>query len=155
MKVKNNRKLTPAALRRAFEQTTKLKTLLAIAMHDLRVAEKTCGVHIDMGIWYEREGGTCTVCMAGSVLRHRYKDMLKGISECSPSCCTPNYKVAQRMSAINSLRTGSVSGALYYMGVDDKQGTSLDREVAGYRFDRKGFWRDMRQLLKDLRQADI
>lgn len=102
-----------------------------------------------MGLWlHTRDDGTCIACLAGSVLRYEF-----GFSDLPDAW---NEAAFDRWSkALNCLRFGGVGGALGTLGRDPIPGYQLDRVVTQYRIDRDGFWRDMRRLWRDLKEAGL
>jgi hypothetical protein len=166
---KAKKKPTVAQLRQEFEKATKLSKILAIALHDFAIAEKMKNVQINMGVWYENGSEICQVCLGGAVMRGRYKSVCQAMvrkreeyREAYPEDLQCFDAAAQKIKALNRLRVGNVSEAAEYLGVvawDDIKGAKkvdkLDRNVHDYHDDRDLWWADMKQLVKDLKEAGL
>lgn len=156
-----------------FEAATKLSEILEIAIDDLLATEKLKDVEINMGAWvepkeaeydydkdkYVQENG-CIVCMAGSVMRQRYPKVIKELEFSATPHDFSEYDDAEnKLNAINSLRCGHVAAAARELGYGEQfmkvRYRDFDRSVAEYEDDRTQFLKDMRRLLKDLKEAGI
>lgn len=161
--VVKKRRQTEPQLRKAFERATKLSTILAIGLHDLRLAESSKKLSVYMGSWLcdSFDGHTCFVCLAGSVMAGRYKSVVARMRRkavvalsVSPDDFEGRDMATEKFYALNLLRTGRVSLAAYYLGISGVKPT-LDRCAAEYDLDKEAWWADMRVLLKDLRAAGL
>lgn len=150
---------TPTQLRLAFSRATKLSQILRLALHDLKLVERNRRYEVDMGTWVSRSrDGKCNVCLAGAVMVSRFRIGVK----CFDYNCTPanlgEDSTAQKLRALNALRTGSIRQALYEIGTPTwtlLQDVPPGRRVCQYEENKVDWWKSMRQLLKDLRAAGL
>lgn len=130
---------------RAFERADKLSKVLALALADLRKAERMKGFEVHMDWWISTRGATCKVCLAGSVMAMRFslRQMPGG-----------DMPEENKMMALEDLRNGNVRTA--YWELTGKYGHGdLDRRVPSYHEDRPGWWKAMKTLLADLKRAGL
>lgn len=119
--------------------------ILAIAITDMRKQERAPRSRIDMDEWF-RTNGECVACAAGSVLRWSF----------GAESRDEFWEIASGTSlrhAIDRLRSGLISSALFYL--DRQQTIKHDCYIRSYANCREGFWRDIRDLQKRLRAANI
>lgn len=139
---------------RKWNKATKLWQLLAIAVADAKRLTRTGKASIDMfgWLWFHKRTRKCYACLAGSVmyctLGSRQRSGKDDPSDFDPPTCAKLY-------AIDHLRTGLVTAALYELGLDNDPGVPLNRQVTDHADDPVAFWKDMRKLLADLRKADL
>lgn len=128
----------------------KLSRLLSVALADLRKIErKTKTYKIDMYDWHcgvkYINQNKCHVCMAGAVIACELKANPE--HNLVPECFNKN--IAERLIAINELRTGDVSFACTRLNLPYTR--EFDRDMPEY--GHKDFWPEMRKLVKDLSSA--
>ena len=96
----------------------KLSDLILVALSDLKAVEKVKAYKIDMGKWHALNSSetACQVCQAGVVMA-RSLDCPIG-SDVTPS----DYprSINRKLIALDSVREGSISDALYLMGIKVK-----------------------------------
>jgi len=124
----------------------KMSDLLEVALKDLRRAERHPLFTVDMGVWIQPRAVRCAVCLAGAALKFELD--IKSIDQ-----VISGNDAGRKALALNSLRTGSVSHAARFMGLDSKGYEPFDRSVSLYGVHRREFHRDLRQLVTDLRAA--
>lgn len=130
--------------RKTLAHVKKLSTLLEIGLRDLRKQEMAENSEVDMQTCLKRNG-KCVACLGGSVMRfslgNRAKEAWFNAYD-SETCL--------RLSALDSLRKGFVDSAAYSLGVP----TSIQlRYVQAYDGPNGEWWKAMRQLLKELKDA--
>jgi hypothetical protein len=127
--------------------------LIRIALHDLRRVEHDARYTVDMGTWHSSEDGdgTCHVCLAGAVIA--------GILGHGPNEDvipeTVDRADALRLEALDALRCGDVTGAVYLVLAPDGEAypemdSPLDREVVDYDEDPEVFHAEMAAMATDL-----
>jgi hypothetical protein len=139
----------------------KLSDCLAIAIADLTAVEKQKSKYVvDMRSWHGPElddfgwetTGKCAVCFAGAVMARTLettpdKDAIPGDFG--------RYN-AQRFSALDALRTGSLAEALYCVGIKETPfGLSSDVTVDEYECNPIAFKKDMKKVEALLRRFDL
>ena len=157
-------RMNKTQLRRLFERTNRLSVILRIALHELKLVEKSKRFVVDMSDWCAMYVGSkeCRVCLAGSCMVGMYdwrEKLLKGGIRCgefglSPSDFRGHDRSAQKFEALNALRVGGVQDAVDILGL----GLScqcLDRDVVSYDEDSKKWREQMEQLVRDLEGLDI
>lgn len=126
----------------------KPSALIRIALEDLAKAERSKKCEINMMDWHYTNGATCTVCLAGAVMRSSL-----GVPDTVdkwPDDCGRNEN---QLFAINDLRTGDVADAFEQLGKPFSEGIRFERDITPYEKDRTAFKRDMRKLAADLEAA--
>lgn len=151
------------ALRRAKALPELPSTILKLAMDDLNQIEKTAGYRVDMGTWHQRRADEwigddiispdllCHVCLAGAVMANTLKAPIgkRAEPEMYPAA------TANKLRALDKLRTGCVASALEILGRDKGDYFRFDRWVPDYKFNRRGFKLAMRKLVRDLKRARL
>lgn len=102
---------------------SKLSELIIVALQDLRKAEKSKHYVIDMGTWHQ-PNGHCSVCFGGAVMAGTFK-MPRTLS------IAPYHfrvKISNKLSALDSLRTGRIVAAASLIHLTAKQ-VRLAQEV--------------------------
>lgn len=130
----------------------KLSELLEMALRDFEVCENSPEVTIDMTVWYQ----DCKVCLAGAVIYRNNLKIEKFAGQNIPD------EGAKYLRAINYLRQGFVSIAQYCLNGTFVQGvlqeyppsTVRAREIVSYHMNREKWWKQIRELLKDLKEAN-
>lgn len=148
MKAKTKKRRKP--LTDAYLNGLPLWKLLAIGLRDLEKQERAPRSAVAMGVWFVR-GSVCKACLAGSVMRFSCRTRVKCGREFSEQ-----HPQQRWVNALDDLRMGDVSCALMSLGRKrTQQAYSLDRIITYYEHNREAFWREMRQLQKDLKAADL
>lgn len=151
------------ALKNKFIKATKLHQILAIALIDLRKAEKMKGVKIDMGDWHRPVSSfdrrICYVCLAGSVIHCRLADKVDLGCNLTPGDYAEVDECQQKLFALNDLRNGWLLKAYEHLYGDDARlprGVEEEFSVVDYYItERAQWWKDMRALLKYLKAKKI
>ena len=148
---KTKKKPTTAQLRKAFEKATKPSQILAIALRDLRLTERNKRFVVNMNHWMLNLDGRCNVCLAGAVMANRYPNKCKAAGWTStPEDFKGKDDTPCKLDALDVLRVGNVKTAAAFMGVP----TILkSRIMPSYDHSEPGWWKAVRQLLADLREA--
>lgn len=136
----------------------KLSDLMVLALEDLSRAEKSKRFDVQMNTWACCDDNVCTVCFAGSVMVN-----VPAVRK-SPSLPWVPSMLPQpgKYYALNCVRGGSVSQALAELkGVSQRR---LDaylgkypcyEGVVSYHEDRKQWKKDMRRIIKQLREFGL
>ena len=128
--------------------------LIAIALADLRKAERSTKYKINMDNWH-KPNGKCAVCFAGSVMAFSLKANPK------ISYQDWNFKSYRQFTALDCLRVGRVGWAFADLHNLPPSHTNmgmkhpLDREIVTYSRNPTKFKRQMRKLQKDLEKAKL
>ena len=124
--------------------------LLELALKDLELCEKDPKYSIDMDTWhiYEDRDKTCSVCLAGAVMaksldRNKYLD----IHNTDPM--EPLFK------ALDFFRTGDIRTGFKELRLPLPKSLDGYRSVVGYETNPKRFKAQMRELIKDFREAEL
>jgi len=134
----------------------KPSTAITQALDDLRKVERNKKYRVDMDVWHDAidleddwgEADQCVVCLAGAT-------MAKTLNKAPTDALSPssfNRKVKNQLLGLDEFRTGRARYALKLFGVRNAP-YDFDREIADYETDRLQFYRDLRKLARDLRQA--
>ena len=124
--------------------------LLRVAIRDLLKVEKMKKKYvIEMGDWHT-PNGKCAVCMAGAVMAAN--KMIPDAKYIGFPGCYFDDATARKFDAINFLRIGCVHDAAIELEIKDC--TVPDRDTHNYS-ERTEFFKDMRQLLKELKAAKV
>lgn len=123
--------------------------LAELVLRDMRKAIRSPLYHIDMSVFHV-PNKTCAVCAAGSVMAFT----LNGPHDEHQLPGNFPEPTKRKLYAIDHLRTGNMGAAFAIMDRSSLKGEQFTRVIANYdEHDRKPFFRDMRQLIKDLRAA--
>jgi hypothetical protein len=131
--------------------------LLSLALKDLEKAERSPKYTIDMGVWHKPSPGRrghCQVCLGGAVLAFSLK--FDPYVDVTSTSYLSVHCLGQKLSAIDNFRKGCVRSALGDLGIRQESGIQVvDRRVENYHHDAKAFKRDMKTLIKDLKQMNL
>ena len=144
-----------------------LHGLLTVALDDLKKVERSKRYDVDMGVWHCPDDltGGCSVCAAGAVMA-KTLGLGRGVAT-TPGLLLDDgltdEDTCNKLRAINKLRGGEPSLAWDYLkgrepwdlGAGDNPYVNLDRCVPLYEVDRRGWWRAMRKLQRDLEEAGL
>ena len=122
--------------------------LIRIALKDLAWVEKSKDHVVYMGVWHGTViSGKCGVCFAGGIIAHSFGT--------DPSVKTHprNFHSYSQQYALDELRTGNVTCALSYVGLNPNKFSN--RSITLYRNDKRQFKKEMRALARDLEQAGL
>lgn len=124
---------------------TKLWRLLEIGLRDAETQENAPDSALFMQSWLQPDcQGECLACLAGSVMRH------------TCGLVSAPDDVPRWAESLDRLRCGDVRSAGGRLGAKNWRSFGKhDRDVPEYSDDRDGWWTAMRQLLADLRDADV
>lgn len=122
-----------------------LSKLQKLAIRDGQRQEKAKNSEIDMNTWLQMNH-TCRACWAGCIMR--FSQGMKHDDESEDEYSGWRH-------AVDELRSGYVGGALSALGRWGAASHPLNRDVADYDDDREQFWKDMKQLAKDLKEANL
>ena len=147
---------TRAQLRAEFIKATKLWEILKMALADLARCERMNHVTVDMSFWHKQSGDNCVMCLAGSAIHCRLASkaqLSKVPTEFFPDEFRKVDECEQKLIALNELRCGWIGRACarFIEGACPV----YDREIVCYENGRKLWWSQMRELLRDLKKADI
>jgi hypothetical protein len=130
----------------------KLSALLQLAYNDLRKCERSKKYVIDMVQWFLPVGkGVCHVCMAGAVMAQKKLADENAEFEVCPSQCGAGWDGALR--AIDNLREGNMVRAFREMFATRPLSIPQIVDMADYHKDRPQFGRDIRKLIKMLKDC--
>lgn len=99
--------------------------LIRQAMDDLEYVERTPGYKVHMGIWHGMRGGSCYVCMAGSVMAGTLQaDMSRDYTTGS---FQDRHNTSGKLNALDAFRQGLVTlGVLHTrFGIGREQGQKV------------------------------
>ena len=124
------------------------------AIKDLKRAERTKNLRVDMGVWMLQEDDSlCAVCIAGAVMRFGQGRRLSSTGDaCSPSD-TSGDKISGRLEAINEFRLSYVRrGVSTYLNIPSNELLKIRNKmrVARYETNKRKFYRDMNRIAKYL-----
>lgn len=88
--------------------------LIRVAVNELEACEQSPEYEINMDRWYSKEGGTCAVCFAGSVIAQRLIPDGACWTQVLPNDFPP--AVSKRLSALDCFRTGKLYQGLSRLG---------------------------------------
>ena len=136
------------------------------ALVDLVKCERSKKYDINMANWHYPGEGSCSVCLAGSVMAQTLQaDPLEALSpsDMNPYPISFLTKTEVQLRSLNRFREGSVTGAfekLTNVKTYNKPRyrkyilfSRLDREIVDYAVDKTKFKRQMRKLAGDLEKA--
>lgn len=132
--------------------------LITLALADLRKAESTPGLTIDMSDWYvtDREG-VCTVCLAGAVMA-----VTLGISAPQPAhTILPSSEryvdpvFCDPLRALNLFRTGHIHDGLLYLDCPWPRPDGLPSRVSIAPYGSPAFYSDMEAMVALLRSHNL
>lgn len=135
-----------------------LSGLIYTAVTDVMKAERDPRYTINMLSWHENHFGKCEVCFAGAVIAFTLKAMSN--QNIIPSDLSP--EVAQKIRALDMLRSGDVVGALFTTKTSKdvceahemiKKLPFLRREIPKYDADHEAFKIEMLQMANELAAA--
>lgn len=132
----------------------KLSDLAELALNDLENCEAAPGLYvINMNAWHDpcELSRTCDVCMAGAVIANTLGANPQDLLEPNEF----NRDTANKLNAIDDLRIGDVSCALFYLNREDASNGKLDREIPDYSRGPEIFKSAIRGLIADLREAGL
>lgn len=158
MKTKKLTKVQKMA--REFERAKKLWKVHALALADLKSAERSKSCVVDMNTWRHPATGPgekCVVCMAGSVMRRRYpkvKNSFDDDGEIGPSDFPK--ELSAKFSALDSLRTGDIYSALEWIWMGIVKAIPPEGFFAiSYHSDRISWWAQQKKILAFLKKHNI
>ena len=130
------------------ELPDKPSELLALALFDLEKVERSSEYEVIMGDWHQpKKSGVCEVCMAAAVMAKTLKvDRL--ITRMPSDFETDTEK---KLCAIDYLRRGDLTVALYVLGFDHPRFLVGEIDVVDYQDDPQQFKKDMQDLIKALK----
>lgn len=115
-----------------------------MALKDFAKAKRQPNFEPSMGTWLAQDAGVCYGCLAGSIL------FMNGARTLAEWLTLP-AKDRRYCEAIDCLRHGGVEGAWLRLDKPYPKPKTEDRAIRGYHSDPRGFYKDMIQLIKDLR----
>jgi hypothetical protein len=131
---------------------SKPSELLALGLADLAKVERSKKYIVAMGVWHNPIDGLCQVCLAGSVLAKS----LKLPFNINFLTADMDDSIRMKLYALNNLRLGYVSNALFELGYRYKTNLEVkDRVVTGYADDKKAWRNDMLEIIHDLKKLDL
>lgn len=135
----------------------KLSTLLRIALKDLSKAERSKKYVVNMGQWHSPDlQGRCHVCLAGAVMANSLEVPID--RSASPEICrdeldSNGVSDAEKLYALNHVRSGDMVAALYNLSVDRiPADMPAQVDVVSYREDPKLWRRQMNNIIKLLKK---
>lgn len=127
---------------------------LATALDDLIAFEQLPYCHVDMYCFHENKGGVCFACLGGASSIMRLDPMARPATRLALECGgVSGYDLKQFEVSLDAFRVGHVSYAFQCMGLDKNDGFKFNRDITDYHKYREGFFRDMRKLVDDLKEA--
>lgn len=174
MKLKDYDLLPVRKRRRMFEKATKLWEILEIALSEMYLIERNPLYKINMGLWYQKESffnlktnewrqeKVCGVCLAGAVMAGCWPNYSKKVYNNDGALSPSDFKefdaAEQKFQALDNLRCGNVWLARCSLGHRcdiELKIFNLNRFIIPYSNDKKKWWKQIKQLLKDLKKADV
>lgn len=147
-----------ANLHKEFMEADTLWEIHRLALIDLRKAERSPLCKIDMSEWYVKRKKTCSVCMAGSIMRFRMpNNNLKYVypHDFGRSC-------DKKLSAINYLRTGDISTAALFIYGDNSPEYNIAKQIkenlprtCSYKLKSKKWWGQQWKMNRIMKKANI
>jgi hypothetical protein len=125
----------------------KLWQLLTIGLRDLKKQEITKDCYVEMQTWLT-SNSHCTACLAGSVVRHSIRNWRSRLDANLELAVVPAW-----MSALDSLRTGSLCAALFVLNRKDED--CLCVHIGSYDGPNGEWWKQMRKFRKQLKEKNI
>ena len=125
----------------------KLSELTELALHDLRLCERSKKYMVDMGNWHNPADGICYVCLSGSIMAKTLK------SPTNQRVYPSDFKEEDKLSALNSIRSGWINEAIFCFY--DKDFNGQDFEVTPYESNPTQFKRDIRKIIRYLKKHDL
>ena len=130
----------------------KLWKLIKLALKDLKELEKNPRIKINMGAWHKMVGKKCLVCLGGAYLHcevmGRKKFETKFIHDL-------DLETIKLMLCLDSLRVGNLVGAVCSFYNATYHASPPNRHMIYFEEDQKGWWKDMKQILKELKEYDV
>jgi hypothetical protein len=124
--------------------------LLELAMNDLEKCEADPRYEISMESWHDPNGEICKVCLAGAVMAQTCGLPINMVSSGLAKDVGEDWE--KGTDALNAFRMGKINLALRYIGYG---GDWTDRDIVSYHDDKDKFKKQMRQLVKDLKEAEL
>ena len=122
--------------------------MLKVALNDLRACEGDHNYRVEMGVWYKRQHGVCSVCLAGAVMAKSLHITDGGYR------CPSEYKPHDsKLRFLNYVREGNLDYAFIELGLRKPTVLPNAVEVAGY--GEPGFYKDMRNLVMIFEELGI
>lgn len=143
----------PFEIKRELPDT--LSELLTVALDDLLKIEKRKHYKVRMDRWhdYRRAKDVCEICLAGSWLANATD--IPRVWDRTPSMFA-DTRLSNRMWALEYVRVGNVTAAMEKLGIfPQRLHSCFDRKIPHYHTDRKGFFRELRKLARDLREEGL
>lgn len=126
--------------------------LIALALHDLELAEKSDDYDINMYCWHAPDSRSrkCSVCLAGAVLAFSL-----GYPKYSPWDEDKPMREKSKMFALDRLRCGSIYDGLIYLGIRHPEGMINSMHVTPYEINPRLFKRDMMTIVTKLQENGL
>ena len=122
--------------------------LLTLALADLKKVERSSKYKVAMSKWHmPTADGACAVCMAGAVIAKTLE--VERFKERTPSAFETDTE--KKLCAIDYLRRGDLTVALYVLGFDHPRFLVGAIDVVDYQDDPQQFKKDMQDLIKALK----
>lgn len=144
---------------------SKLSDLMVLALRDLASVERLKGFVVEMQGWVNYYNDICEVCFSGAVMIHA-PEFQKASRHTGDQCWCPSMlPQTEKYYALNFVRCGNVNAALLELYCDSNSHRKRVcgylakypgyEEVIGYREDRKQWKKDMRRIIKQLREFGL
>jgi len=140
---------------------SKPSALITLALNDLRKVERSKNYKVNMEQWHSPRSfisrgdqAICQVCLAGAVMAKTFK-------------CSPGHhkfpdsfgdRLTFKFDALDSFRTGEMASGLTQLGISETRRNKhmwTDRDIPGYRTERKGFYRAMRKMAREFKAVGL
>jgi len=125
--------------------------LILDSLEDLKLCEANPNIDVSMGIWFaRRKDNSCIVCLAGATMYNNLNEeyLISGLNS--------NFFVKElriKFQALNLFVYGDVLNALWFL--NKYSGEIQNRYIARYEEDKCGFYKDMYQLVEDLKKVGL
>lgn len=120
--------------------------LIRLALNDLAKCEANPKYKIDMRVWHHSRNGTCSVCLAGSVMAQTLNT-----SDFVTLVPSDFREERNKLAGLNEFRCGFIILGLVCLGFHKPEWKHKpDREITPYDEDPVAFVVDMHQLADDL-----
>ena len=128
--------------------------LLEVALADLEKVAKDSRFAINMSTWYTTSlSGQCVVCAAGAVMAKTLRVGALDGRDLGPSSFSGS--LSEKLLAINCLREGCISAALYNLHLDRPDNLPYSVPMASYETQKDLFYIDARKLIAMLRNFNL
>lgn len=125
--------------------------LLEVALSDLAKVERSKKYRVKMNAYHEPCGKICQVCLAGAVMA-KTLDVDKSLFKRPWSF---NTATSKKLHALDALRLGDIGGAFTELGIKTPKGLRENVFVTEYQTSPRDFKKDLRKIIKSLKEFKL